>query len=101
MYPRKYFSRKRKKMDSAAASASAWDTAIDLVSPIKFHQKFTLPETDKHGPLKVTYAIAGVPVGEDAPTIFFCGGMFGSRYMAVFYDYLASKIGVRVLHIDR
>jgi len=86
-------------MDSAVPSAS--DTAIDLVSPIKFHQSFTLLATEKHGPLKVTYAIAGVPIGEDAPTIFFCGGMFGSRYMAVWENYLASKIGVRVLHIDR
>lgn len=86
-------------MDPAAASAS--DTAIDLVSPIKFHQSFTIPVTDKHGRLKVTYSISGVPIGEYAPTVFFCGGMFGSRYMAIWDDYLATKIGVRVLHVDR
>ncbi|TVY33189.1 hypothetical protein LSUB1_G006335, partial [Lachnellula subtilissima] len=74
---------------------------IEFVSPIKFHQSFTLPATDTHGALKVTYAVSGIPVGEDAPTILFCGGMFGSRWMAVFNDFLATKVGVRVLYIDR
>lgn len=77
------------------------ECVIESVSPIKFHQSFTLPETDKHGALKVTYAVSGIPLGEDAPTILFCGGMFGSRWMAVFNDFLATKIGVRVLYIDR
>ena len=74
---------------------------IELVSPIKFHQSFILPATDTHGALKVSYAVSGIPVGEDAPTIMFCGGMFGSRWMAVFNDFLATKVGVRVLYIDR
>ncbi|TVY56671.1 hypothetical protein LCER1_G002440, partial [Lachnellula cervina] len=77
------------------------ERVIESVSPIKFHQSFTLPETDKHGALKVTHAVSGIPLGEDAPTILFCGGMFGSRWMAVFNDFLATKIGVRVLYIDR
>ncbi|TVY19414.1 hypothetical protein LARI1_G002554 [Lachnellula arida] len=77
------------------------ERVIELVSPIKFHQSFTLPETDKHGALKVTYAVSGIPLGEDAPTILFCGGMFGSRWMGVFNDFLATKVGVRVLYIDR
>ncbi|TVY48735.1 hypothetical protein LOCC1_G002323 [Lachnellula occidentalis] len=77
------------------------ERVIELVSPIKFHQSFTLSETETHEALKVTYAISGIPIGEDAPTILFCGGMFGSRWMAVFNDFLATKVGVRVLYIDR
>jgi hypothetical protein len=76
------------------------EQAIELIAPRKFHQIFTLPATENHGPLKVTYSILGPPVGEDAPTVVFCGGMFGSRYM-IFSDYIAEKHGVRVLCIDR
>jgi hypothetical protein len=66
------------KFFTKMALTSIQDRAIDLVSPIKYHQSYTL--TDEHGPLKVTYAIAGAPIGEDAPTILLCGGMLGTRY---------------------
>ncbi len=77
------------------------EQAILLVAPRKFHQIFTLPATDKHGQMKVTYAIAGPELGEDAPTVFFCGAMFGTRWEAIEVDWLAKKEGVRVLFIDR
>lgn len=88
-------------MGPSTFSGPASNGAIKFVSPVKFHQSFTLPGTDEHGLLKVTYAIAGVEIGEDAPTILFCAGMFGSRWTAIWHDYLATKAGVRVLFIDR
>jgi len=75
--------------------------AIELSAAGKFHQLFVAPATEAHGPLKVSYSIAGVEKGEDVETILFCGGMFGTRWQAVFMDWLALKNGVRVLFIDR
>ena len=74
---------------------------IEIIAPHKFHQIFTVPATDKHGQLKVTYGIAGVEHGEDVPTILFCGGMFGVRWQAVFMDWFAEKEGVRIVFVDR
>ena len=78
------------------------EQAVELIAQRKFHQIFTLPATGSHGPLKVTYSILGPPVEEDAPTVVFCGGMFGSRYpFMLIINHLAEKHGVRVLCIDR
>lgn len=77
------------------------EQAIELIAPRKFHKTFTLPETADHGPLRVTYGIAGKEDGDDTPTILFCGGMFGSRWQAPFQDFIAKKEGVRILYIDR
>ncbi len=76
------------------------EQAVILTSPIKFHQIFTLPATDNHGPLKITYSIAGPQYG-DVPTVLFIGGMFGTRWMGIGMDSFAEKEGVRVLFIDR
>jgi len=85
-----------------STTKSPEEQAIELIAPRKFHQIFTLPATENHGPLKVTYSVLGPPVGEDAPTVVFCGGMFGSRYpYMIFVNHLAEKHGVRVLCIDR
>ena len=69
--------------------------------PEKFDQVFTVPGTDEHGPLKVTYAIGGPEDGEDVPTILFCAGMLATRWMAEMLNWVAEKEGVRVLFIDR
>jgi hypothetical protein len=84
-------------------SASQEIKAIELIAPRKFHRIFTVPATDKHGPLKVTYSIAGVDVdeGEDVPTIFFCGGMFGTRWLAPWLDWISKTEGVRMIFLDR
>jgi hypothetical protein len=89
------------------ASLSPKEYAIELTSPLKYHRLFTLPATSSHGPLKISYSIAGpapLPDGDsevDVPTILFVGGMFGTRWMAVSENWLAEKEGVRVLFIDR
>ncbi|KAH6670447.1 Alpha/Beta hydrolase protein [Halenospora varia] len=77
------------------------DKAYLLISPITYHQSFTVPATSTHEALKVSYAVVGRPLGEDAPTILFCAGMFGSRWMGVWLNHVAEKTGVRVLFIDR
>lgn len=74
--------------------------AIETLANRKFHHLFTLPSTPTHGPLKVTYSIAGIEKG-DVPTILFCAGMFGGRWLALYTDYLATKGGVRILYFDR
>ena len=85
------------------SSASKEDQAIEIIAPRKFHRLFTTPATDERGPLKVSYSIAGVDVGEgdDVPTILFCGGMFGTRWQAVFLNWIAETEGVRILFLDR
>ncbi|TVY85458.1 hypothetical protein LSUE1_G000138 [Lachnellula suecica] len=82
-------------------AVSPEDLVAGTLSQIKYHQIFTLPATDSHGPLKVTYALAGVSLTEDAPTILFCGGMFADRWQAIQDDYIAAKSGVSVIYIDR
>jgi len=75
--------------------------AIEAFAPRKFHQIFTAPATDKRGPLKITFGIAGIVDGEDSPTILFCGGMFGTRWQAFWLDWMAKREGVRVICVDR
>ncbi|KAK2629427.1 hypothetical protein QTJ16_000247 [Diplocarpon rosae] len=82
-------------------AGSTTDQAIELVAPRKFHRVFTLPQTGKYGGLKVTYSIAGPDIGEHVPTIVFCGGMFGMRWMAIAQNWFAEQHRVRVIFIDR
>jgi len=77
------------------------EQAISIIAPRKFHQIFIVPATDKHGRLKVTYAVLGKQDGDDVPTIMFCGGMFGMRWQGIYFDWLAEKEGVRMLIVDR
>jgi hypothetical protein len=84
-----------------SVTKSLEEQSIEIIAPRKFHQTFTLPATDSHGPLKLTYAVCGKEDGDDTPTIMFCGGMFGSRWQAPFHNWLAEKEGVRIIFIDR
>lgn len=38
---------------------------------------------------------------EEGETILFIGGMFGTRWQAVFMDFMAGREGVRCLFVDR
>jgi hypothetical protein len=76
------------------------EEAIKIISPRKYHRLFNLPATENHGPLKVSYAIAG-PEDGDVPTILLCGGMFCTRWHTIGYEHIAQENGVRVLSIDR
>jgi len=76
------------------------EEAIKIISPQKFHRLFTLPATENHGLLKVSYAISG-PEDGDVPTILFCGGMFCTRWHMIQYEHLAQEEGVRIVSIDR
>jgi hypothetical protein len=73
---------------------------IEYASNIAFHQQLSIPATSDHGILRVTYAVVGVK-DEEAPTLLLCGGMFGGRWLALCYDYLAQKMGVRLICTDR
>lgn len=86
--------------DSAMALTPAQIEARELLAPSKFHQIFTLPATAKHAELKVSYAIAG-PSDEHAPTILFVQGMLAIRWLAFFFDHVATQGGVRIIFIDR
>ena len=88
-------------MSTPRPSPDAEQQAIEIIAPRKFHQTFTLPANGDHGILRLTYAIAGPDVGEDVPTILFCGAMFGTRWQAVGIDWLARKEKVRIIFIDR
>jgi len=85
----------------SSTTPSLEEQAIEAIAPRKFHQVFKLPATDEHGALRLTYSIAGPELGEDVPTILFCGAMFGSRWQAVGIDWLAQKKRVRIIFMDR
>lgn len=74
--------------------------AAEFVDRPRFHQRLTLPATDDHGELTVSYAIAGCQ-DASAPTVLFIGGMFGGRYTAVMCDYIGEKMGIRIVATDR
>lgn len=82
-------------------------TAMKLVCARKFHQSFTIPATETHGPLRVIFAIAGLPVddkngnNDEVPTILWCGPAGGVRWEAIDWDHLAEAMGVRILVLDR
>ncbi|PVH84234.1 hypothetical protein DL98DRAFT_512624 [Cadophora sp. DSE1049] len=82
-------------------SLNAEEQANTLISQRKFHRLFTVPATSTHEALKVSYGFAGPDIEEDAPTVLYCGGMFGTRYLGVTQDWIATQKGVRILMIDR
>ncbi|KAB8664834.1 hypothetical protein FH972_026258 [Carpinus fangiana] len=81
-------------------------TAIEAACRADLHRSFTLPASAAHTTLRVSYSIAGPSVSNDAtspsiPTLLFIGGMFGGRYMCSSLNHLATRIGVRVVAVDR
>ncbi|KAH8688440.1 Alpha/Beta hydrolase protein [Ilyonectria robusta] len=80
-------------------------TAIRYVSDPRFHQTLTLPATADHEALTVSFADAGrapePPTGPSPPTVLFMPGMFASRYLSITLHFVAQKLGVRVLVVDR
>jgi hypothetical protein len=74
--------------------------ANERIKQEKFNRSFTLPATDAHGELSLTYGVGGLD-SIDAPTILFIGGMLGGRYLASMFDYVAMKRGMRVVVTDR
>jgi hypothetical protein len=83
-----------------SVESGAETRAIEFLAQSRFHQSFFLPATPKHGRLRVTYTVAGVD-DADAPTLLFCGGMFGGRWTVVGIHHLAVKMGVRLVCCDR
>ena len=78
--------------------------ALGYISDARFHRQFILPPAADHGALTFTYADVGhTPEisGHSRPTILFMPGMFGSRYLAIPMHAIATKLGVRVLVVDR
>lgn len=90
-------------MPTAVVSQPAHNQAIEYCCDVRFHRSFVLPSTAAHGPLRVTYSVAGLdgPEHGNVPTIVFINGMFGGRYGALDMDYLARQKGVRVVFVDR
>jgi predicted membrane channel-forming protein YqfA (hemolysin III family) len=84
-------------------SKSLDDTILEYISHIRFHQKFILPATETHGPLRITYSLVGVEGerSEDAPVMLWCGGMFETRWVSTLYHSWAAKEGLRILRVDR
>ncbi|RAK95809.1 alpha/beta fold hydrolase [Aspergillus ibericus CBS 121593] len=76
---------------------------LEFTAEKRFHQRLVLPAAADHGPLAVTYADIGPQTtnGTPTPTILLIPGMGGSRLWCYHKDYLANKLGVRMLSIDR
>ncbi|KZF22466.1 hypothetical protein L228DRAFT_248161 [Xylona heveae TC161] len=74
--------------------------ARDYIAREKFNRRFTLPATDSHDELTVTYAVAGKD-RDSAPTILFIGGLYGGRFLATMADYISEKRGLRFVVADR
>lgn len=74
--------------------------AQEFVAQERFNRRFTLPATDAHDELTVTYAVGGVD-SDTAPTLLFIGGLYGGRRLATVFDYVAQSLGMRVVVVDR
>lgn len=74
--------------------------ANEYISQEKFSRSLTLPATESHEELTVTYAVGGLD-SVDAPTVLFIGGMFGGRYLASIADHVCTKLGIRIVVTDR
>ncbi|KAJ5156800.1 hypothetical protein N7492_009603 [Penicillium capsulatum] len=87
---------------SAGADSPA-SLAQDYIGNPRFHQRFTLEPTATHGAVEVTYAEYGrEPDGTTSiPTILLMPGMFSSRYLGLALHPIATKLGVRLLTVDR
>ncbi|KAK9486643.1 hypothetical protein V1527DRAFT_451042 [Lipomyces starkeyi] len=74
--------------------------AREFIAREKFNRRFTLPATDAHDELTVTYAVGGVD-SDTAPTVLFIGGMFGGRFLASMADHVGQSLGMRIVVTDR
>ncbi len=74
--------------------------ATEYVAQETFNRRLTLPATDAHGELTVTYAVGGRD-SDAAPTMLFIGGMFGGRMLASLAEHVGEKLGIRVVVTDR
>jgi len=97
--------------------ASPSDYALTHAANRCFHQWTTYPSPDSkpagertqpgergRTQLKVSFATTSNfndPGADDLPTLFIHGPMVASRYFLAGYDYLARKMGVRVVLMDR
>lgn len=84
-----------------ATDASLERQALDHIASERFNQRYTLAATPEHGDLTVSYAYVGGDLNPDLPTVLFMPGMFASRYLGIFLDAVAVKLGVRIIAIDR
>lgn len=76
------------------------------------HREFTLPATETHDVLHVSYAdvgrqpadpllVTGSSSTAQPPTVLFIPGMFASRFIGLHLNAISEKLGVRVLVVDR
>ncbi len=85
---------------SSPKPAELESRASEYIAQEKFNRSFTLPATEAHGELSVTYAVGGLDCA-DAPTVLFIGGMMGGRYLASIADYVGTELGIRIIVTDR
>lgn len=74
--------------------------ASEYILQKKFNQSLTLPATETHGALSVTYAVGGLD-SPGAPTMLFIGGMLGGRFLASIVDHIATQHAMRIVAVDR
>ncbi|KAK9334952.1 hypothetical protein LIPSTDRAFT_3225 [Lipomyces starkeyi NRRL Y-11557] len=86
--------------DLVAEAGLAPAPATEYIAREKFNRRFTLPATDAHDELTMTYAVRGVD-SDTAPTVLFIGGMFGGRLLASMTDHVGQSLGMRIVVIDR
>ena len=104
---------------STDKAASAKALAAAYLSHERFHQRFTLPATEDHENLTLSYADAGRQQNQsdDVPAVLFMPGMFASRckgsqgswmllanwliVSVLWMHAIAEKLCVRVIVVDR
>lgn len=85
---------------SPAPQRSQQAEAAAYLDQPRFQRRLTLPATEDHGPLMVTYAVTGVQ-SDSAPVVLFIAGLMGNRYLAALGDFLCQKLGLRFVVVDR
>ena len=85
---------------SPVPEPSQRSASAEYLDKPQFHRRLTLPTTNDHGELTVTYAVAGAQ-SDSARTVLFIGGMMGGRFLATLGDYYSEKLGLRLVVVDR
>lgn len=79
----------------------AMEKATEMLCADHLHRCIWLPATEQHERLRVTYSLTSNFADAQLPVVLFCGPLFGSRYVSIVFDHLATTTGVRVICVDR
>lgn len=87
------------------AASDANDECAQFLKAPDFHKSFSVPATSERDALTISYSDLGRQASEDGfdspPVLLLMPGLLASRFQGVLLHIVGSKMGVRILTIDR